>query len=388
MKLCNNNKCTACGACVNVCPKNAIAFFNDKYGFAYPQINKELCIDCGLCSKVCPSLNSVNGVYPQKAYAVWSNNEEDRRTSTSGGAASVFYQYVLKNNGICYGATYDEKFNVVIKGYDDQQVINFKNSKYVQSNMQNSYSDIKKHLSEKRQVIFIGLPCQVAGLRSFLGKEYDNLLLVDIICHGTPPQEYLSSHISYLEKKYKKKSVSVKFRSDNEFYFMLFDRNSNKPFANIHKNIDTYLISFFNSLTYKEVCYECKYASNDRISDITIGDFWGLGSEKPFNHPYTGAISLVLTNTQKGMNFFDKVKDRCFFEERPIEEAIKGNDQLNSPSTKDVNRTKFLELYVKEGFEKAVNDVYYEQIKNNKKTVRKYEINKKLRSAARKILRR
>lgn len=388
MKLCEKDNCSACSACVNICPKNAISYKKNDLGFCYPTIDDKLCVNCGLCEKKCHIKNDIKKEYPKKAYAVWSSDNEDRKTSTSGGAASVFYQHILANKGVCYGATYDENLNVVIKGYDDANVRQFKNSKYVHSEMGDSYKTIKQNLDDNKQVIFIGLPCQVAALKVYLDKNYKNLVLVDIICHGTPPQEYLTSHIKNLEKKHRKKANYVSFRLDNEFYFTLKSLEKNKPFVSIHKDIDTYLLSFFEALTYQDACYNCKYACNERVSDITIGDFWGLGVEEPFDHPYSGAISLVLTNTEKGMDFFNEVKAKCFYEERKVEEALKGNAQLNYPSVPDSKRKEFFDLYKKEGFEKAVELVYFDRIKEQRPIVKKYELKKKIRIYAKKILRR
>lgn len=388
MNLCKKSECTSCGACVNVCPEKYISYITDKYGYTYPQINSDNCIKCGACQNVCHVNKTIQKNYPLEAYAVWSNDPEDRKTSTSGGAASVFYQKTLENDGVCFGAAFDDDLRVVIKGYSDSRIKEFKNSKYVHSSMENTYNEIKKLLINGKKVTFIGLPCQVAAIRTFLGRNYEDLLLVDLVCHGTPPQKYLYEHINYLETKYKKKTTQVKFRNDNEFYFIL-KADDSKPFANIHKDIDTYMISFFESLTYKESCYGCRYACSERVSDITIGDFWGLGSKEPFEHPYSGAISLVLLNTDKGREFFDTVKDeKLFYEKRTVDEAINGNAQLRRPSKRNENRDVFLEKYCSEGFENAVNSVYGSYIKKHKSIVRKNEAVRKARSFAKKLLRR
>lgn len=387
MRLCDQALCTSCSACVEVCPKNAVKMTANEYGFIYPEIDESLCINCELCAKKCHINNDLQRNYPEKAYAVWSSDQEDRRSSTSGGAASVFYQKVLADGGICYGATYDKNLNVVIRGYEDNRIKEFKNSKYVHSDMDEVCRKIKSDLKSGKKVIFIGLPCQIASVKTFFGEDYDNLLLVDIVCHGTPPQKYLDEHIYFIEKKKNKKASKIKFRNENEYYFIV-NSSDNKRIANIHRDIDTYLISFFESLTYYESCYSCKYACNERVSDITIGDFWGLGEEEPFDHPYSGAVSLVLVNTKKGSDFFNSVKDKCFCEERSVQEAIKGNAQLNKPSKRNGKRDLFLEQYKNSGFETAVQSVYGEYIKKHKPIVRKMHIERRIRAAAKKILRR
>lgn len=386
MKLCDTNICTSCGACINACPKGCISYKEDIYGFLYPNIDDKVCVECGACQKVCHVLNDVSNKLPTNAYAVWSNDPEDRKSSTSGGAASVFYNSILQERGICFGATFDDKLNVVIKGYSDQsKVLGFKNSKYVHSDMLDSYNEIKKLLLKEKRVIFIGLPCQVAALRSFLKQGYSNLLLVDIICHGTPPIKHLWEHISEIEKIKHNKTKFIRFREDNSFYLTLLD--SKKSFYSKHKEIDSYMLSFFDALNYYDSCYDCKYACNERVSDITIGDFWGLGLENPFDHPYSGAISLVLTNTNKGKEFFKTTKNMLFWEERTVEEALKGNEQLNRPSVKNKNRDKFLEEYSKNGFEQASLSIYGDHIEKYEKIIKKQEFKSKIRRFWKKLLR-
>lgn len=386
MNICDVNKCTSCGACVNTCPSKCISFKTNEYGFAYPNIDNENCIDCGKCKSVCHAVNNVQKYSSLKAYAVWSNDAEDRKTSTSGGAASVFYKKALENGGYCYGAAYDNELNVVIKGYKDDRITEFKQSKYVHSYMNNCFFEIKQHLENGLNVIIIALPCQIASIKAFFKKDYPNLLLVDLICHGTPPQEYLNQHIKNINNQTGSKADKISFREDNDFFFSTFEKGIIK--FKSHKSVDTYLLSFFESLTYYDSCYSCKYACNERCSDITIGDFWGLGQDIPFNHPYSGAISLVLTNTEKGQCFFNSVKNDLFCEERTVCEAVKGNAQLNQPSNRSCNRDEFLNDYKKSGFEYAVKKIYLKRIKKNKRILLKNRAKSKIRSTAKGILRR
>ena len=382
--ICSEATCTSCGAYQVLAPKNCITFKTNEYGFDYPYIDTEKCINCGLCEKACHALNSVSCLYPQKAYAVWSNDDKDRRTSSSGGAASVFYRQALKMKGYCFGAAYDDDLKVVIKGFNDERIECFKQSKYVHSYMGDSFQLIKNELRKNTQIIFIGLPCQVAALRRYLGREYDNILLIDIICHGTPPYSHFLQHIEMIENKCGPKVTSTNFRNENEFVFSACSER--KTIYQKKKDIDTYLLPFFESLNYYDACYNCRYARNKRCSDITIGDFWGLGIDEPFNHPYTGAISLVLTNTEKGQLFFDKAKKDLFWEERTVKEALKGNAQLNYPSVRNKKRERFLECYQDYGFEQAVLEVYGTQIRRNRKKIFINDIYTKARRVAKKVL--
>lgn len=388
MNLCEVKNCSSCGACIISCPKQCISLEEDLYGYLYPRINTNECINCGKCRKVCHAINDVDFNYPKAAYAVWSLDAQDRITSTSGGAASVFYQTVLSKKGIGYGAIIDDNLNVIIKGYDNENISEFKNSKYVHSDMNTSYQNIMNELKEGKNVLFIGLPCQVAALKRYLGKSYSNLILIDIICHGTPPQKHLNEHIDYIDSKCKKKTKKIRFRNDNEFIFMNYTDEKSKPFYQKTKNADSYLLSFFESLNYYDSCYSCKYAQNKRVSDITIGDFWGLGIDEPFDHPYTGAISLVMTNTDKGEEFFANAKEHLFVEERTVQEALNGNNQLNTPSLLNANRESFLSLYKENGFEYAINTIYGSYMNKEEKVYNRMQKKIKFKRMLKTVLRR
>lgn len=388
MILCATEKCTSCKACLCACPKNCISFIENELGYVYPQIDSDSCVDCGNCAKVCHVLNEVESNDSINAYAAWSLDANDRKSSTSGGVASVFYQSILSQDGVCYGAIIDEKLNVIIDGYSDENIIKFKKSKYVHSDMGSTYTRIKRDLLNGKKVIFIGLPCQIASVKSFLKKDYDNLILVDLICHGTPPQKHFLEHIAHIEEKCEKNTSNISFRKDNSFMFLCYAQGEDKPFYKKNKNADAYMLPFFESLNYYDSCYTCKYAQNKRVSDITIGDFWGLGLKEPFNHPYSGAISLVLINTEKGKNFFESTKHSLFYEERPTWEALSGNDQLNNPSKASVNRERFLSLYKEVGFDSAVENIYREFMKKEERAYIKNQRYIKLRRLVKKLIRR
>lgn len=203
--ICSKEKCTGCFACYNVCPKNCISMVEDEYGYIYPRIDEEKCIKCGLCRNICPSLNKVKFNKTIYTYAAWSNNEATRRQSTSGGASAVFANEIVKNRkGIVYGAATAK--NAVVEQLricDEQNLDKIKGSKYVHSYVKNTYKQVKKDLELKREVLYIGTPCQIAGLKSFLRKEYNNLITVDIICHGVPSQKFLQEQIIRCFRKFR-----------------------------------------------------------------------------------------------------------------------------------------------------------------------------------------
>lgn len=364
--LCEKNKCTACYACYNICPKNCINMIEDECGHVFPEIDKKNCIECGLCKNYCPSISGVERIKSNKAYAGWSLDEEERRSSSSGGAASVFSKYIIDNNGVVFGVAVKAGMEVEhIKVETAVELDNLKGSKYVQSKIGSIFKDIKECLTNNKMVLFIGTPCQVAGLKKYIKNDYKNLITVDLICHGVPSQKLLKDYIVSLDDNIKADNIS--FRDENGFNFkIVYD---NKISINIPMKESLYYIGFMNSLFYRENCYTCMYANINRVSDITIGDFWGLGNDKQFKHSKEQGVSLILPNTEKGNEFVKGCSNKLFLEERDIMEAINGNSQLRKPSNIHRNYYKFKRKYKKYGFERAANiclkrDINIEKVKD------------------------
>ena len=185
--ICNKDNCTGCFACYNICPKNAIKMVEDNNGFIYPEIDKEKCVNCKLCEKICPSINKVQYYKKQKCYAMYSKDEKVRVKSTSGGIATTFSINVINSGGVVYGAAYDKNCAVKhIRVTDIDGLKKLQGSKYVHSYINDTYKRVKEDLKNNREVLFIGTPCQVAGLKKFLSRDYDKLILVEIICDGVP----------------------------------------------------------------------------------------------------------------------------------------------------------------------------------------------------------
>jgi coenzyme F420-reducing hydrogenase beta subunit len=338
---------------MNVCPKGCIDMKHDKYGVLRPVIDNEQCVNCNACQKVCPANNRLELGEPKKAYAAWHLDKEKRKYSASGGAATAFYETVIEQGGICFGTSFDENLNLNIVSTDNlEELKKFRGSKYVQASVGYSYKEAKRYLDDGRKVIYIGTPCQIAGLKNYLRKDYEQLITVDLVCHGVPSIKYLQSHISNIEKKIDKEVDNVTFRGEYSFELSLY-KNERLVYKK-YRFLDEYFTGFLNGLFYRENCYSCPYAQEKRVSDITIGDFWGLGREKPCDYTLEGGVSVILPITEKGREFFQAVNKKLFIDERPVSEAVNGNSQLREPSRKNERYDEFKQMYTSFGFETAV----------------------------------
>lgn len=371
--ICNHDKCTGCTACKDVCPKQCITMQPDELDALHPIVDDSICINCGLCEKTCPNNRELSYKLPHKVWAAWSNDNDVRRTSASGGIACELYRYWIKNGGVATGVVYDRDegchFILLEKESDIKTV---QNSKYTFSETAGIYKVVKQKLQAGISVLFIGVPCQVAGLYGFLKKEYDNLITVDIICHGMPPATYLEQHIKSIEDKKKEYTCQLFFR-DPKYYTYTFTftlkNNNGKEFYN--KKVltrDNYQLGYHRALIYRENCYSCNYAREERISDLTIGDFSGLGRFAPFEYDKHN-VSCILENTDKGSALLKKLNGALSMFERPACEAFEVEKQLKSPSVKHSKRSIFEKVYRKtRNYELASNIALKEEKKKAVKT--------------------
>ena len=351
MELCKTQDCTGCFACMNACSKNAISSMMDELGKTIPYIDYDKCVSCGLCRKVCPSINIAESHRATSSYAVWSRNEKDVRLSSSGGAAAVFAKFIIESGGVVYGcaSSGDTAVHIAVDTIDG--IDKLRGSKYVQSKIGLIYRDVRIKLLSGKKILFTGTPCQIAGLKGYLQKDFDNLITMDIICHGTPPLAYLQEHLQKKTQCNKIKSFS--FRGEYDWFLTVKD-NNDKVVYKSKRELDEYFLSFLDSLTYRDNCYSCSYAKPERVSDITVGDFWGL-DRTTLKRQYNGRISVLLLNTKKGSDFFDKCKENFIFEERTFEEAANPKQwNLLHPSVEHPKRPMFIKNYPQYGFDKAV----------------------------------
>ena len=300
-------------------------------------------------------------------------DENKRLESTSGGAATLFYEEILKESGICYGVgNIKDSFSFLrIDNKDDLYKV--KGTKYVHSHINQIFKDVKKDLDKKIKVLFIGTPCQVSGLKSFLLKDYDNLITVDIICHGVPSQKLLYDELNNLKLDINKIDY-LSFRDEKMFNFKAIS-NSSVIYENKSDNVEYYR-NFLRGNTYRENCYNCRYAKNERISDITIGDFWGLNKDSKVYDSKEKGISVIISNTKKGEELIKKISKYSVIEKRSFEEASKTNMQLNRPSKKTKQYEIYIKNYPKYGYKKTIRKMKTlkdrtSRIIDNNKTLKK-----------------
>lgn len=330
--------CNGCGTCALRCPKDAIEMVEDGEGFLYPYINKEKCVNCGLCEKVCSNFNKSE--QKSDVYIAINNNEKELKNASSGGMFYILAKYVIENNGVVFGVTYDKNLNV-IHTYTEtlEDCKQFCGSKYVRSDLKNTYKEAEKFLKDGRVVLYTGTACQLSGLKSYLGREYDNLILCDILCHANPSPKVFKLYKENLEKKYSKKVKDIKFRSKENGW-----RNQTPIIefvddAKIEEN--TFFKAFVNEMVNRPSCYSCAFASKSRITDFTIADFWGIEKVKP-NLDSTKGVSLLTVNTKKGKKLLNIFKNNTsILEKVDIDEAAKYNHFSNVSVHK--NRDKFFE---------------------------------------------
>lgn len=351
----NKEDCCGCTACKSICQTQAISMEPDKEGFLYPEINQELCIDCSKCRKVCAFQNGYDipdNLRQPKVYAAKHNNENIRSNSTSGGAFTAISDYVLDNNGVVFGAAFDENMNVI------QQVAStakerdkFRGSKYVQSDLKNVYKEISMLLKDDVQVLFTGTPCQTAGLYRFLeGHNIENLILCDLVCHGTPSPLMWREHIRHLEKKEKSKVDEYYCRHKVEGWHthteMVIYKNGKEDYKSIisqeHKTL------FYSHNILRPSCHNCKYTNLMRPSDITIADFWGIEKYMPDFDDNKG-ISLILVNSAKCEQLLKEVSNNLTLKESNTEDCLQ--PQLKEPSQPSPDRAEFWEDYKTYGYD-------------------------------------
>lgn len=333
----NINHCTGCAACVAACPKKAIQIKPNDNGFLQVYIDEFLCTECNRCRTICPQINTINQ-YPHstiKCYLAESMENAVVKTSTSGGIFFELAKWILDNNGIVFGASFNKEFELSIEAVDKvENLYKLQGSKYVQGSTKNSFQETRKILNEGKYVLYSGTPCQIAGLINYLNRSYDKLLTMDFICHGVPSNEMFKEHIKWLETTKNEKITSYSFRSKKKS----LDTKYTSQWTTIRADdrigkyevpcaLDPYYYAFLHFNSISDACYECKYANTKRVSDITVGDAWSEG-EKSKN-----MLSIVLLNTDKGRMYFSSILNRLRTVEVSLDAVTERKDQLRHPAS-------------------------------------------------------
>jgi coenzyme F420-reducing hydrogenase beta subunit len=358
--ICEHSKCTACGSCIQICPVHCIEF-KEYDGERYPIINEDKCINCDLCKRHCPSLQKVNLNDIQNAYAAYANADATRLSCASGGAFTCLAENILGQGGIVFGSSMNPDLSIEHICVARKEDLNkIKGSKYVYSDGKDCYQLAKEALKRGRKVLYSGTPCQIAGLYSYLGKDYAELTTVDLVCHGTPPYKLFYEYIKDFEKEKKCSVLEYKFRSHMGHRGGCFGELTYKSKKTVTKpllwNCDSYYCYFMYGVIYIENCYTCPYAQRKRVADITLGDFWGI--EHIISGARAGNVSLVLINTEKGKALLNETQNMKIISV-DVESAVRHNGQLNHPMEKPIElRNRFYNLYSNGGWRKVRLDFY------------------------------
>ena len=365
IELISRNACSGCRVCADVCPKAAISFEEDQEGFFYPVINGAHCMECGMCERVCP-VHTADGT-PLKdckteeldaigAYAAFGKDIMIRMGSSSGGIFPLLAKKCLEQNGVVYGATFDADWRVVHIGVDCIDELQLLcGSKYVQSDLGGTYREVKQLLLQGRSVLFTGLPCQIAALRSYLGKEYDNLLCVDLFCHGIGSpglfRQYLQETVGDI-RQISAISFRDKSKSWEKYRMKIITRDGEyvKPYQK-----DPYLRAFCSKVLLRESCYNCRLKGFPKKSDITLGDFWLVDRLYPGMNDHKG-ISIVLTHTPKGRQWLEAVNDSLEIQKVDHRKLVDLYGNSGKPAVRPAARDRYFSIAWGQSVEQAMKE--------------------------------
>lgn len=361
-EICQANFCYGCGACRNICPRNCIDMRPDDYGEIHPHINKEKCISCGMCNKVCPRNSVVEKNKAASCFAGWRINSERRRNSSSGGVAALIAEWYIKNGGIVFGTVFERTEGAHMTACKHMDEIEeLKGSKYVQSDIGLCCREIEDILKSEKNVVCFGTPCQIAAIKSYLKIKKINtsgkLLLVDFLCHGAVPNEYLLKELSRIEERIHMSADALSFRSNDpsrNYFLCLY--NGGEIIYKIKAEKNPYFLGFLNSITTRNSCLNCDFKCVERVGDITLGDFIGLGGKTAFNPGIDSwkNPSLILVNTNMGEKALSFLHSDLALWERSLDEAIDGGPSLQGNIKPRKYREQFRILYKKYGYTRAI----------------------------------
>lgn len=339
----NKKGCCGCTACMHVCPVKCIAMHEDEEGFLYPAIEKEKCIHCHKCEKVCPIRNTDNLNRKTETFVGYNRNEEIRKQSSSGGVFSVIAEWILEQDGVVFGAAFDENFEVHhIAVESKEELAKLRGSKYVQSRLDNSYLKVKQYLGMNRKVLFTGTACQIAGLKKYLSGEYKNLYTVDVLCHGVPSPKIWRMYLKDKKNKYQSSIEKIEFRNKKKGwknYLVNIEFSDMQHYCTYYYE-DNFMRMFLDNINLRPSCYACVFKDFPRLSDMTIGDSWGIENYMPDMDDDKGT-SIIFVHSVKGKWIFDVIRKKILVKSMGLDKALSQMDELRKSVEMHPNRKKF-----------------------------------------------
>lgn len=346
--LSTEHLCLECRACEQICSKHAISMQENAEGFSYPKIDMDKCVDCGLCVKVCPAIHADD--IKNKSCDVYAAQLKDKtilKKSSSGGVFSLIAEHVIASGGIVFGAAWDEHLqlrHIGVEAIDALQKL--RGSKYVHSDIGNTFVQARDNLKSGRLVYFTGTPCQIAGLKLFLRKDYTNLITSDLVCHGTPSQKLFNLFVKSMEKDRNVRLIDYQFRDKKVFGWSCSSSSSSinretgkKKYHFYDKNMVGYFQAFIKGHITREDCYNCPFACPERVSDITLADYWDISSLHPEFPNRREGVSLILINSTKGRNLLDLLEKNVILCKSTLASALKtSNHNLKAPTPRPSER--------------------------------------------------
>lgn len=342
----SHEQCVGCGACSARCPKHCIQMREDNEGFLFPQINEKDCIQCGMCLRVCPASENAEKLKnreDRRYFCGYVKDDAMLKKSSSGGVFGTLANAILSDGGLVCGCTYDKNMKAThVLSDDSKQIQSMYGSKYVQSEIASSFEQIQKQVTAGRTVLFTGTACQIAALRLYLAKEYENLYCVEILCHGVPSPGLFRCYVEYLERKLGGRISDIQFRNKEKKGWgsehrtcVMYEKKRTK--RQYRPTLPAYFSAFFYGLNLRESCYRCRFACPNRVADLTIGDFWGSWAK--YHERFQQGISVVGINSEKGSRLFDAIREQfSFCEELEEKEAIRSNDNFEHPVKRPAER--------------------------------------------------
>lgn len=360
------SNCTGCHACASICVKMCIEMRDNGEGFLYPYINQTQCVECGQCEKVCPVLHKPENSVETRSIAVKSRNETERSRSTSGGVFPILAEYILNKGGVVCGAAYDEQFNVKhIMIEEVEEISRLQGAKYTQSEINVILSKVKNELISGRMVLFSGTPCQCAGLKAFLGKKYDKLITVDLVCHGVPSPKVWKAYVESRKKKENQDkrilNINMRSKSSGWSYYnysteFVYDGGHSTQIPN---GQDLFMKAFIGDICLRNSCAQCQAKGVERCTDFTLGDYWGIWKQHPEFDDNRGT-SVVFIHSKKGIMLLEELKEKIEYLEVSNNNGYQENRSMIISSKAHPARKTFLEEVTVDNFEKLVRNYFPE----------------------------